>query len=135
MKQKICFTLLLSLEILTSMGLSECYMSWSPLAAKSTNFHRNMRPTDSNFYLNCIDGRKMSPSQSMVALNEINPRFESSSSELSNVNAVRYFINLTNGIEAVGTLLKQGVPMEHINVRNLFHVQEVNDDYNHSLLS
>ena len=36
--------------------------------------------------------------------------------EMSAVKAVRYFINLTNGIEAVSVLLKQGVPMEHINV-------------------
>mmetsp|Transcript_5119 Transcript_5119/g.5253 ORF Transcript_5119/g.5253 Transcript_5119/m.5253 type:complete len:325 (-) Transcript_5119:61-1035(-) len=34
---------------------------------------------------------------------------------LSTTKAVRYFINLTNGIEAVSMLLKQGVPMEHIN--------------------
>lgn len=36
--------------------------------------------------------------------------------DLSNVKAVRYFINLTNGIEALAVLLKQGVPMENINV-------------------
>lgn len=41
---------------------------------------------------------------------------EESSTEMSAVKAVRYFINLTNGIEAVSVLLKQGVPMEHINV-------------------
>jgi hypothetical protein len=35
---------------------------------------------------------------------------------LSKVKAVRYFINLTNGIEIIPALLKQGVPMEHINV-------------------
>ena len=36
--------------------------------------------------------------------------------DLSNVKAVRYFINLTNGIEALAVLLKQGIPMEKINV-------------------
>ena len=36
--------------------------------------------------------------------------------DLSNVKAVRYFINLTNGIEALAVLLKQGIPMENINV-------------------
>lgn len=36
--------------------------------------------------------------------------------DLSNVKAVRYFINLTNGIEALAVLLKQGIPIENINV-------------------
>lgn len=41
---------------------------------------------------------------------------EQSIEGLSKVKAVRYFINLTNGIEIIPVLLKQGVPMEHINV-------------------
>lgn len=36
--------------------------------------------------------------------------------DLSNVKAVRYFINLTNGIDALAVLLKQGIPIENINV-------------------
>lgn len=49
-----------------------------------------------------------------------------SSQELSKTKAVRYFINLTNGIEAVRGLLLQGVPIEHINViiynRHMQHI-------------
>ena len=53
-----------------------------------------------------------------LSLVDVDSRISSgeSSNEMSAVKAVRYFINLTNGIEAVSVLLKQGVPMEHINV-------------------
>lgn len=55
---------------------------------------------------------------------EIIPKIDESGSsqvanlqqDLSNVKAVRYFINLTNGIEALEVLLKQGIPIENINV-------------------
>jgi hypothetical protein len=55
---------------------------------------------------------------------EIIPKIDESGSsqvanlqqDLSNVKAVRYFINLTNGIEALAVLLRQGVPIENINV-------------------
>ena len=43
-------------------------------------------------------------------------QFANSQQDISNVKAVRYFINLTNGIEALAVLLKQGIPMENINV-------------------
>ena len=65
------------------------------------------------------NGGKLASDEGTVSDNEIALRVDTVS-ELSNVKAVRYFINLTNGIEAVAPLLKQGVPMEHINVRSSF---------------
>ena len=101
------------------MGVTECYIRQSPFTAKSTKFYGYRRIKNGDFCLSCIDDSDVLPNQSVVASSELNLKVESSSGELSNVNAVRYFINLTNGIEAVGTLLKQGIPIEHIHVRYL----------------
>ena len=65
------------------------------------------------------NGGKLASDEGTVSENEIALRVDTESA-LSNVKAVRYFINLTNGIEAVAPLLEQGVPMEHINVRSSF---------------
>lgn len=111
----------MSLRILLLMGVTECYIRQSLFTAKSTKFYGYRRIKNGDFCLSCIDDSDVIPNQSVVASSELNLKVESSSVELSNVNAVRYFINLTNGIEAVGTLLKQGIPIEHIHVRNLLH--------------
>ena len=111
----------LSLGILLLIGVTDCYMRPSPFPAKSTMFYRYRRIVNDDLRLSCIEGSDVILNRSVEASSEFDLNVESLNVELSNVNAVRYFINLTNGIEAVGTLLKQGIPIEHINVRSQFH--------------
>jgi hypothetical protein len=98
---------IIMIECLLLITCSHSFCLQSFHATKSLNQKLSKRIEQNKFLLCTNDGEDL--------LNHI-PETEKHVESLSNVKAVRYFVNLTNGIEAVAVLLKQGVPMEHINV-------------------
>lgn len=89
----------------------ESYILRSLKAEKPTGHIRS----DNRLKFNGMQHNNMAVSSNVKDFVDSTPP-EQSIEGLSKVKAVRYFINLTNGIEIIPTLLKQGVPMEHINV-------------------
>ena len=104
----------LALLLVVSIQITNCYLPQHQF--RDSRSYTRALPLHRFLSLYCNDLNDIDSNLKMVSEDEIVPNIDPTT-ELSNVKAVRYFINLTNGIEAVAPLLKQGVPMEHINVR------------------
>ena len=106
--------IVLAILLVISVRTINCYLN-RPLRGDS-HAYRGINPFTKTFGLFSSNADILDPNLGAASESGIAIKVDTES-ELSNVKAVRYFINLTNGIEAVAPLLKQGVPMEHINVR------------------